>query len=235
MRAASKYCSFVHRCRIRVARKWPRIDRCSSRRANRDPGRREYPHVRRQLHTREDGRRTQGRSRHAIHHAHGVKGIERIRFTHSHRRVKDSLIEAFAPPPASASRDHLHLPVQERLGRVLGVMKRGYTRSEFKDKVRKAGAVRARHAISLGFHSRFPARGLARDVRRRSRAAREVGLDPVRQLPIQQPARHAGGHPCGRDPEPAGQAAALARLQRAARVRARAISDCDWSAHDNRC
>ncbi len=59
-----------------------------------------------------------------------IGGVERIRYTTSHpAELSDALIEAFAEQPKLA--DYLHLPVQSGSDRILGMMKRGYTRAQY--------------------------------------------------------------------------------------------------------
>jgi tRNA-2-methylthio-N6-dimethylallyladenosine synthase len=81
-----------------------------------------------------------------IHYVAQIPGILRIRFTTSHpAEFGDALIEAFAEQPKLCA--YLHLPVQSGSDRILGMMKRGYTRADF---VRKIGRVReARPGLSL--------------------------------------------------------------------------------------
>jgi tRNA-2-methylthio-N6-dimethylallyladenosine synthase len=110
-----------------------------------------------------------------IHHVARVPGIERIRFTTSHPlEFNDSLIEAFASVPQLAN--HLHLPVQSGSDRVLALMKRGYTRLEFKDKVRRLRAVRPDIALSSDFIVGFPGES-ERDFEATLALAHEVGFD----------------------------------------------------------
>jgi tRNA-2-methylthio-N6-dimethylallyladenosine synthase len=90
-----------------------------------------------------------------IHHIAAIAQIERIRFTTSHPlEFNDSLIEAFANVPKLAN--HLHLPVQSGSDRILALMKRGYTRLEFKEKLRKLRAVRPDITVSSDFIVGFP-------------------------------------------------------------------------------
>jgi tRNA-2-methylthio-N6-dimethylallyladenosine synthase len=65
-----------------------------------------------------------------------VDGIERIRFTTSHAQdLSPELIEAFATVDKLC--EHLHLPVQSGSDSVLARMRRGYTRSEYLEKIRE--------------------------------------------------------------------------------------------------
>ncbi|MGY6555918.1 MAG: tRNA (N6-isopentenyl adenosine(37)-C2)-methylthiotransferase MiaB [Wenzhouxiangella sp.] len=84
-----------------------------------------------------------------------IDGIERIRFTTSHPvEFSDSLIEAFADVPKLAN--YLHLPVQSGSDRILGLMKRGHTRLEYKQKIRRLREVRPDIALSSDFIVGFP-------------------------------------------------------------------------------
>ncbi len=84
-----------------------------------------------------------------------IEGIERIRFTTSHPvEFSDSLIEAFADVPKLAN--YLHLPVQSGSDRILSLMKRGHTRLEYKQKIRRLREVRPDIALSSDFIVGFP-------------------------------------------------------------------------------
>ncbi|MFW5816272.1 MAG: tRNA (N6-isopentenyl adenosine(37)-C2)-methylthiotransferase MiaB [Wenzhouxiangella sp.] len=84
-----------------------------------------------------------------------IEGVERIRFTTSHPvEFSDSLIEAFADVPKLAN--YLHLPVQSGSDRVLALMKRGHTRLEYKQKIRRLRQVRPDIALSSDFIVGFP-------------------------------------------------------------------------------
>ena len=84
-----------------------------------------------------------------------IDGVERIRFTTSHPvEFSDSLIEAFADVPKLAN--YLHLPVQSGSDRILGLMKRGHTRLEYKQKIRRLRQVRPDIALSSDFIVGFP-------------------------------------------------------------------------------
>jgi tRNA-2-methylthio-N6-dimethylallyladenosine synthase len=65
---------------------------------------------------------------------HEVSGIERIRFVTSHPRdFSEKLIKAMSNLPKLC--EHLHLPVQSASDKVLKLMNRGYTYSEYKEKI----------------------------------------------------------------------------------------------------
>ncbi len=84
-----------------------------------------------------------------------MTGIERIRFTTSHpAEFSDRLIEAYARVPKLAS--YLHLPVQSGSDRILGMMKRGYSRAQYVDKIRRLREIRPDIALSSDFIVGFP-------------------------------------------------------------------------------
>jgi len=84
-----------------------------------------------------------------------IPGIARIRYTTSHpAEFDDALIDAFAEEPKLAS--YLHLPVQSGSNRILGMMKRGYTREQFLDKIRRVRTVRPDISLSSDFIVGFP-------------------------------------------------------------------------------
>ena len=90
-----------------------------------------------------------------IRHIARFEGLERIRFTTSHPvEFTDSLIEAYRDVPKLAN--YLHLPVQSGSDRILAAMKRGYTRLEYKQKIRKLRAVRPDISLSSDFIVGFP-------------------------------------------------------------------------------
>ena len=90
-----------------------------------------------------------------IHYAASLDGIDRIRYTTSHPKAfTDSLIEAYAEVPELA--DQLHLPVQSGSNRILGMMKRGYTREHYIERIAKLREVRPNITISSDFIIGFP-------------------------------------------------------------------------------
>jgi len=90
-----------------------------------------------------------------IHFVAAIDGIERIRFTTSHPvEFSSSLIEAFAEVPQLAN--YLHLPVQSGSDRVLGLMKRGHTILEYKQKIRRVRERRPDISLSSDFIVGFP-------------------------------------------------------------------------------
>lgn len=69
-----------------------------------------------------------------LRYIHSVDGIERIRFMTSHPKdLSDELINAMAELPKVCN--HLHLPLQSGSDRILKLMNRGYTYSEYKRKI----------------------------------------------------------------------------------------------------
>jgi len=90
-----------------------------------------------------------------IRHVARFDGLERIRFTTSHPvEFTDALVEAYRDVPKLAN--YLHLPVQSGSDRILSAMKRGYTRLEYKQKIRKLRAVRPDISLSSDFIVGFP-------------------------------------------------------------------------------
>jgi len=90
-----------------------------------------------------------------IHYVAGIDGIERIRFTTSHPvEFSASLIEAFGEVPKLAN--YVHLPVQSGSDRVLGMMKRGHTVLEYKQKIRRLREQRPGISLSSDFIVGFP-------------------------------------------------------------------------------
>jgi tRNA-2-methylthio-N6-dimethylallyladenosine synthase len=110
-----------------------------------------------------------------IRHIAGVEGLERIRFTTSHPlEFRDSLAAAYADVPKLAN--YLHLPVQSGSDRILAAMKRGYTRLEYKQKIRKLRAVRPDVSLSSDFIVGFPGETEA-DFAETLGLIEEVGFD----------------------------------------------------------
>ncbi len=90
-----------------------------------------------------------------IHHLARVNGLERIRFMTSHpAEFGDALIEAYAEEPKLA--DFLHLPVQSGSDRILAMMKRGYTRKQYLEKIRRLRQARPAISLSTDFIVGFP-------------------------------------------------------------------------------
>ena len=110
-----------------------------------------------------------------IRHIARLPGLERIRFTTSHPlEFKDSLVAAYAEVPKLAN--YLHLPVQSGSDRILTLMKRGYTRLEYKQKIRRLRAVRPDISLSSDFIVGFPGETDA-DFRQTLDLIADVGFD----------------------------------------------------------
>ena len=104
-----------------------------------------------------------------------IPGIERIRFTTSHpAEFSDSLVEAFAEEPRLAS--HLHLPVQSGSDRILGMMKRGYTRAQYIEKIRRVREARPGLSLSTDFIVGFPSE-TETDFQQTMGLIEEIGFD----------------------------------------------------------
>lgn len=104
-----------------------------------------------------------------------IDGIERIRFTTSHPKAfSDSLIQAYAEIPKLAN--HLHLPVQSGSNKVLTWMKRGYTREEYIDKIKRLREVRPDISISSDFIIGFPGE-TEQDFEDTMNLIHEIGFD----------------------------------------------------------
>ena len=90
-----------------------------------------------------------------IHYLSAIDGVGRIRFTTSHPiAFSNTLVEAFAQVPQLAN--HLHLPVQSGSDRILSLMKRGYTRSDYESKIRQLRKVRPDIRLSTDIIVGFP-------------------------------------------------------------------------------
>jgi tRNA-2-methylthio-N6-dimethylallyladenosine synthase len=90
-----------------------------------------------------------------LHYVAAIEGIERIRFTTSHpMEFTDDIIEAFSEIPQLVN--HLHLPVQSGSNRILAEMKRGYTREEYLEIMRKIKVARPGISLSSDFIIGFP-------------------------------------------------------------------------------
>jgi tRNA-2-methylthio-N6-dimethylallyladenosine synthase len=110
-----------------------------------------------------------------IRHVAQYDGLERIRFTTSHPlEFRDSLVAAYADVPKLAN--YLHLPVQSGSDRILAAMKRGYTRLEYKQRIRKLRAVRPDISLSSDFIVGFPGETEA-DFEQTLELIADVGFD----------------------------------------------------------
>ncbi|MGE5219296.1 MAG: tRNA (N6-isopentenyl adenosine(37)-C2)-methylthiotransferase MiaB [Chloroflexota bacterium] len=84
-----------------------------------------------------------------------VDGIQRIRFTTSHPQdLSPELIEAFATLKHLC--EHLHLPVQSGADTVLERMRRGYSRTEYLDRIDRLRQRRPEVALSTDIIVGFP-------------------------------------------------------------------------------
>src|SRR5262245_3876620 len=110
-----------------------------------------------------------------IRHLAAFDGLERIRFTTSHPlEFSQSLVDAYAEVPKLAN--YLHLPVQSGSDRILAAMKRGYTRLEYKQKIRRLRAARPDISLSSDFIVGFPGETEA-DFEETLALIAEVGFD----------------------------------------------------------
>jgi len=157
-----------------------------------------------------------------IHYVAEVEGIQRIRFTTSHPvEFSDSLVEAYANVPKLAN--HLHLAVQSGSDRILGLMKRGYTTLEFKEKLRRLRAVRPSISISTDIIVGFPGE-TERDFEATLKLVRDANFDQSFSfIYSQRPGTPAASLPD--DVSPKIKQARLARLQAQLNEQARAISE----------
>jgi tRNA-2-methylthio-N6-dimethylallyladenosine synthase len=90
-----------------------------------------------------------------IHYIAAMEEILRIRFMTSHPLAfSDRLIQAYARESKLANQ--LHLPVQSGSDRILSLMKRGYTASEFENKIKKLRECRPDISITSDFIVGFP-------------------------------------------------------------------------------
>ena len=110
-----------------------------------------------------------------IHYVAAIEGIERIRFTTSHPvEFSQRQIEVFGEVPELAS--FLHLPVQSGSDRVLGMMKRGHTVLEYKQKIRRLRESRPGISISSDFIIGLPGETEA-DFAATMKLIEEIGFD----------------------------------------------------------
>ena len=110
-----------------------------------------------------------------IRHVARLDGIERIRFTTSHPlEFTQALVDAYGDVPKLAN--YLHLPVQSGSDRILALMKRGYTRLEYKQKIRRLRAARPDISLSSDFIVGFPGETEA-DFQQTLDLIAEVGFD----------------------------------------------------------
>jgi len=90
-----------------------------------------------------------------LHAVAAVDGIDRLRFTTSHPvEFSDRIIAAYAEIPQLV--DHLHLPVQCGNDLILKRMRRGHSRADYLEIVRKLRKVRPNICLSSDFIIGFP-------------------------------------------------------------------------------
>jgi tRNA-2-methylthio-N6-dimethylallyladenosine synthase len=110
-----------------------------------------------------------------IRHVAAFEGLERIRFTTSHPlEFSQSLVDAYADVPKLAN--YLHLPVQSGSDRILAAMKRGYTRLEYRQKIRRLRCVRPDISLSSDFIVGFPGETEA-DFQQTLELIADIGFD----------------------------------------------------------
>ena len=110
-----------------------------------------------------------------LHYVAAVNGIDRIRFTTSHPiEFSDNLIEAFAEIPQLVN--HLHLPVQSGSDHILKMMKRGHTRADYIETIRKLRLVRPGISLSSDFIIGFPGES-DKDFEATMDLVEEIGFD----------------------------------------------------------
>jgi tRNA-2-methylthio-N6-dimethylallyladenosine synthase len=84
-----------------------------------------------------------------------IPGIERIRFTTSHPKdLGEDLILAFKEIPQLC--EHIHLPFQAGSNKILKMMRRGYTREEYLQKIERLREVVPEIAITADVIVGFP-------------------------------------------------------------------------------
>jgi tRNA-2-methylthio-N6-dimethylallyladenosine synthase len=84
-----------------------------------------------------------------------LKGIERIRFASPHpNNLDDDLLEAMVECPQICNQ--IHMPLQSGSTRILQKMKRGYTREQYLEKIRKIHMAARPIAISTDIIVGFP-------------------------------------------------------------------------------
>ncbi len=84
-----------------------------------------------------------------------IGGVRRVWFTTSHPRdFGKDIVDAIAAVPALC--DHVHLPVQSGSTRVLGLMKRLYTRDQYLERIAWMKAARRRISITTDIIVGFP-------------------------------------------------------------------------------
>lgn len=104
-----------------------------------------------------------------------VPGIERVRFTSPHPKdFPEPLLEAIASSPKICK--HIHLPLQSGSDRILDLMSRTYTRTEFTQLVKKIRQIIPEVALTTDIIVGFPTESEA-DHRETAEVIEEVGFD----------------------------------------------------------
>lgn len=84
-----------------------------------------------------------------------VSGIKRIRFMTSHPKdMSDPLMDCFADVEKLCS--HIHLPVQSGSDRILALMNRGYSRSQYMEKIERLRLIRPDLLVTSDIIVGFP-------------------------------------------------------------------------------
>jgi tRNA-2-methylthio-N6-dimethylallyladenosine synthase len=84
-----------------------------------------------------------------------IPGIERIRFMTSHPKdLSAPLMDCYSDVEQLCS--HIHLPVQSGSDRILALMNRGYTRSDYIDKIEKLKSIRPDILVTSDIIIGFP-------------------------------------------------------------------------------
>ncbi|AJC50633.1 tRNA (N6-isopentenyl adenosine(37)-C2)-methylthiotransferase MiaB [Coxiella endosymbiont of Amblyomma americanum] len=110
-----------------------------------------------------------------IHYLTAIKKVKRIRFITSHPSAfSEILINSYAQEPKIAN--HLHLPIQSGSDRILQIMKRNYTVSEFKYKIHRLRKIRPDISVSSDFIVGFPGE-TERDFQDTIDLIHEIGFD----------------------------------------------------------
>jgi len=110
-----------------------------------------------------------------IERLHQLGGLERIRFTSPHPiGFREDLIESFARLPKLM--EHVHLPLQSGSNRILKLMRRGYTASQYLTLVEKLRVARPGIAITTDVIVGFPGE-TEEDYQATREICRTVGFD----------------------------------------------------------
>jgi tRNA-2-methylthio-N6-dimethylallyladenosine synthase len=104
-----------------------------------------------------------------------IEGLKRVRFTTSHPKdLSDDLIDCFGTLPVLC--EHIHLPVQSGSDRVLALMNRGYSRTDYLRKVEKLREACPDIALSSDIIVGFPGEG-EEDFRQTLDLIDKIGFD----------------------------------------------------------